>query len=79
MNERSSPPAPKTVASAEPAPTDPGDKVKSNNERWDADEEPWRHPPVAPVDESPLDSLGRSVSDVIVGSNPGRTPDKPKP
>lgn len=28
---------------------------------------PWRHDPVAPNDESPLDSLGRSVSEVVTG------------
>lgn len=80
MNERTPPPpTPKTGASAEPVAAGPSDKAKSNNERWDEDEEPWRHPPVAPVDESPLDSLGRSVSDVIVGSTPDGAKDKPKP
>ena len=46
----------------------PAGKPLSNNERWDADEEPWRHPPVAPKDESPVESLGRSVSDAIVSA-----------
>jgi hypothetical protein len=32
------------------------------------DDEPWRHAPVAPRDESPLKSLGRSVSDAVTSS-----------
>lgn len=51
---------------------------KSNNDRWDDDEEPWRHPPVAPNDESPAESLGRSVSDVVIGPSDAAK-DKPKP
>ena len=35
----------------------------------DDDEDEWRHPPVAPVDESnPLKSLGKAVSDTVTGS-----------
>jgi hypothetical protein len=34
---------------------------------WDDDAEPWRHPPVAPRDESVADSLGKSISDVVTG------------
>jgi hypothetical protein len=80
MNDRpEQTPASEARASAGPAPAAPSSKPKSNNERWDEDEEPWRHPPVAPVDESPLDSLGRAVSDVIVGATPDRAKDKPKP
>jgi len=80
MNDRPEPtPAPEPPPRAGPPPAAPSGKPKSNNERWDEDEEPWRHPPVAPVDESPLDSFGRSVSEVILGSEPGRAKDKPKP
>ena len=34
---------------------------------WDDDEEPWRHPPVAPRFAKVTDSLGKSVSDVVTG------------
>lgn len=82
MNARRNPPAPPGDPSpAAPAPSQPrtGDKAKTdNNARWDDEEDPWRHPPVAPVDESPADSLGRAVSDVIIGSA-DRGRDKPKP
>jgi hypothetical protein len=80
MNERTPPSSPSQApASTGSAPGASSGKPKSNNERWDEDEEPWRHPPVAPVDESPLDSLGRSVSEAVIGSTPGGAPDKPKP
>jgi hypothetical protein len=46
-------------------------------EGYDDDDEPWRHPPVAPRDESPLKSLGRSVSDAVTGSVDDK-PAKPK-
>ncbi len=42
------------------------------------DEDEWRHEPVAPVDESPLKSLGRSVSEVVTGTLDDAT-GKPKP
>jgi hypothetical protein len=41
------------------------------------DEEPWRHPPVAPRDEDPLKSLGRSVSETVTGAVDDK-PAKPK-
>ena len=35
------------------------------------DEEEWRHPPVAPVDEAnPLRSIGKAVGDTVTGSGP---------
>ena len=34
---------------------------------WDDDAEPWRHPPVAPRDESIADSIGKAISDVVTG------------
>jgi hypothetical protein len=41
------------------------------------DEEPWRHEPVAPVDETnPIKSLGKAVADTVTGS--GDKPDAPK-
>jgi hypothetical protein len=42
------------------------------------DEEPWRHPPIAPRDEDPLKSLGRSISEPVIGSI-DRPKAKPKP
>jgi hypothetical protein len=82
MNARRIPPGPPDDPSlAVPAATPPqaGGKTKTdNNARWDDDEEPWRHPPVAPNDESPADSLGRAVSDVVIGSA-DRTRGKAKP
>jgi hypothetical protein len=44
----------------------------------DDDEEPLRHPPIAPRDEDPLKSLGRSISEPVIGSI-DRPKDKPKP
>ena len=35
--------------------------------QWDDDNQPWRHPPVVPRDESVAESLGKSVSDVVTG------------
>lgn len=62
------------AAAAKPAP--PATRPPSgNNANWDQDEE-WRHPPVAPKDEGPLKSLGRSVSEAVTGSN--AKPAKPK-
>ena len=42
---------------------DPGPKGND----WDDDEEPWRHPPVAPKDAGITDSYGKAVSDVVTG------------
>lgn len=68
------PPAAPSAAVHKPA--------SDNNASWDADEEPWRHPPVVPNDESPAKSLGRSISDAVVSAadepnDEART--KPKP
>ena len=41
----------------------PGPKGKDRED----DDEPWRHPPIAPKDAGVTDSLGRSVSDVVTG------------
>lgn len=43
-------------------------RATDNNASWDADAEPSRHPPVAPNDESPARSLGRSISDALVSA-----------
>jgi hypothetical protein len=78
---RDKPAAPADEATGTPAPSTGGKRSQgtSNSDRWDDDdEEPWRHPPVAPVDESPLESLGRSISDVVIGPA-GDAKDKPKP
>jgi hypothetical protein len=88
MNVRDdAPPAPKGAATtaAGAANSGAGEKPASNNnnDRWDADEQPWRHPPVTPNDESPAKSLGRSVSDAIVSTADDALDDKaeakPKP
>jgi hypothetical protein len=42
----------------------------------DDDEEPWRHPPVAPRDEEALKSLGRAVSEPLTATDD--KPAKPK-
>jgi len=47
--------------------------------RDDDEEEPWRHPPVVPKDASIADSIGRSVSDVVTGSDDGQGQKKVKP
>jgi hypothetical protein len=77
---RDKPAAPENSATRTPAPSTGGEREKatSNNDRWDEDEAPWRHPPVAPNDESPAESLGRSISDVVIGS-PDDSKDKTKP
>jgi len=43
----------------------------------DDDEEPWRHPPVAPKDAGIADSYGKAVSDVVTGPLEG-DPEKAK-
>jgi len=54
-----------------PAPTAAAGKDEASKQAkgagWDDDDEPWRHAPVAPRDESPAESLGRSVSEVVTG------------
>jgi hypothetical protein len=52
---------------------DPGPKGND----WDHDEEPWRHPPVAPKDAGIADSYGEAVSDVVTGPLDG-DPEKAK-
>lgn len=37
------------------------------DDNLDENGDPWRHPPVAPKDQGVLDSLGRSVSEVVLG------------
>ena len=44
---------------------------------WEDDEEPWRHPPVAPKDAGIADSYGKAVSDVVTGPLEG-DPEKAK-
>ena len=52
-----------------------GQKPGPTGNDWDDDEEPWRHPPVAPKDAGVADSLGEAVSDVVTGPLEG-DPDK---
>ena len=54
-----------------------GQKPGLTGNNWDEDEEPWRHPPIAPKDAGITDSLGRSVSDVVTGPLEG-DPEKAK-
>jgi hypothetical protein len=61
-----------------PASVDGSTATRSNDERPDDDEGPWRHAPVAPIDESAAKSLGRSISEVVIGSA-GASGDKAKP
>jgi hypothetical protein len=44
---------------------------------WEDDDEPWRHPPVAPKDAGIADSYGKAVSDVVTGPLEG-DPEKAK-
>jgi hypothetical protein len=62
-------PAQGDAAKGNAVPARASDKpATDNNANWDADEEPWRHPPVAPNDENPARSLGRAVSDTVVSA-----------
>ncbi len=45
----------------------------AQNDDLDENGDPWRHPPVAPKDENPLESFARSVSETVTGP----TADKP--
>jgi hypothetical protein len=55
-----------------------GTRPTSAEANRDDDEDEWRHPPVAPVDEAnPLRSLGKAVGDTLTGSGPDApTPSK---
>jgi hypothetical protein len=68
---RASPP--RADAGARPAPNTPSDAW-----REDDDEDNARHSPVAPVDESPLESLGKSVGEALTGSVDDPRPRKPR-
>ena len=59
-------------------PAKPGDASKPTNAGagWD-DEDEWRHEPVEPNDENPVESLGRSVTEAITGGS-GGSPGKPR-
>ncbi len=57
------------VPAAQPA-TPPADDLDDNGD-------PWRHPPVAPKDEGPLESFARSVSETVTGPLADKA-DKPK-
>ena len=55
---------------ARPAAGAPADDLDDNGD-------PWRHPPVAPKDQGPLESFGRSVSEIVTGPLADK-PGKPK-
>ena len=55
---------------------DPGPQ---GNDWKDDDEEPWRHPPVAPKDAGIGDSYGKAVSDVVTGPLEGDPAKAKKP
>lgn len=62
--------------SAKPSsPAAPAGSARPTKGRDDEEDE-WRHEPVAPNDENPLESLGRSVTEAITGS--GGDPAKPR-
>ena len=73
---RDEPASPASGPSASSRPTPP---ASDHNAAWDAadarDQE--RHLPVAPKDEGVLDSLGKSISEVVTGANTGTTKTPP--
>ena len=63
------------AAPANAAGRDPGAEPRAARSGDEEDEDEWRHPPVAPVDErNPLRSLGKAVADTLTGSDPESTP-----
>ena len=75
MTEPKRPAAPeahgKPASTPAPAPAGAGSTKPRDDASWDDDEgTDWRHAPVAPKDRGVLDSLGRSVSEVVTGSMP---------
>lgn len=68
-------------AAAKPAATTPASAGKSPNDAsWNDDEgENWRHAPIAPKDAGVLDSLGRSISEAVTGSEADTSGNKVKP
>lgn len=44
-----------------------GTRPKNGFEDKDAEDGPWRHAPVAPIDAGIADSFGKAVSDVVTG------------
>jgi len=61
------------AASAPAAPaTPPAGRAAAARTDHDGDEEPWRHEPIAPVDETnPIKSLGEAVADTVTGTGDG--------
>ncbi len=58
----------------------PAQKTSSEphvDDNLDENGDPWRHPPVAPKDQGPLESFGRSISETVTGPLADK-PDKPK-
>ena len=58
------------VVPAPPAAGAPAEDLDDNGD-------PWRHPPVVPKEEGPLESFARSVSETVTGPLAGK-PGKPK-
>lgn len=50
---------PARAPAAKPAP--------AQDDNLDDNGDEWRHAPVEPKDENPLDSFGRSVSEIVTG------------
>ncbi len=85
MAEPSTPSTPSSAST--PAAVTPtratGKAADAGAKRQDDDgkEDEWRHEPIAPVDEpNPLRSLGKAVSDIVLGDDAtaGATPAAPK-
>ena len=64
------PPSSENRTTAAPTPAPGKAAVDAGVKHGDADDDDeWRHPPVAPVDEkNPFKSLGKAVGDTVTGS-----------
>jgi hypothetical protein len=59
-----------TPRPAEAADSAPTSAPAAGSPQVDEDEDEWRHPPVAPVDErNPLRSLGEAIADTLTGGD----------
>jgi len=58
----------------------PANSPPGSDRNWDDDADPWRHAPVTPKDAGLAESIGRSISEVVIGplDDPAGKP-KPTP